>query len=233
LNSAVRTPRVLKGAEAARATSALGAAHLSTFETKKEQVQLNPLEIAEAARTQGFEQGYNEGLEAAHAAVVAATEDANKRVRRALAALSEAVDNFDRREATALVAVENEILTAAFAIARSVLQREIATAADPGAEALARSMELLPERGDVVARMNPDDVATLSMELIETSTRNIRVVPDPRVELGGCIVEVGDTKIDAQVSSALTKVGEALGVTSVVAGSNPTNSRTTSQEAPL
>jgi flagellar assembly protein FliH len=38
----------------------------------------------------------------------------------------------------------------------------------------------------------------------------LTVIPDPAVEAGGCILEVGDSRIDAQLGSALDRVRAAL-----------------------
>ena len=99
----------------------------------------NPAGAAEAARKRAFDEGYNDGLTQARADVIAATDDANKRVRRALSALTEAVDAFDTRQTVALGDVEDAIVAGAFASARTILQRESLPPTDPGGgDALAR-----------------------------------------------------------------------------------------------
>jgi antitoxin component of RelBE/YafQ-DinJ toxin-antitoxin module len=72
----------------------------------------------------------------------------------------------------------------------------------------------------------------------------VEIVADPTVEPGGCIVESGETRIDAQISSTLANVADALGISATAVGNTvtptqdvdagriPPDSRTTSQEAP-
>lgn len=254
-------PQVLRGSKAEAAEQAFNTSTLAAFDPLATQRRLTPEEVNELARRQGFQKGYAEGLEAARQEVEAAMDDANKRVRRALAALCEAVDGLDQRETTALHTVEDEIAAGAVTIAHAILQRELDTMSNPGAEAIARAMKLVPPRGDAVARLNPDDVATLSIDQVSTTTRTVRVVADPSIEPGGCVVDVGDSRIDAQLSTALANVTKALEISptqipeqaelvrhtgdqlpvrgvesnmaSDAAGSSATDSGTTAAEAPI
>lgn len=194
-----------------KAASALNSGSIQTFDPNKK-VPKNPLEAQEAAYLEAVERGYNDGLNKARTEIETAMEDSNRRVRRALGALTEAVNGFDERQTIALADVENAIVEAAFEIARGVLQREVATAADPGAEAIARALKLAPGREPAIVRLNPDDAATLNIAQIPTMGRPIDVLADPAIESGGCIIEIGDTTIDAQISSSLANVKSALGL---------------------
>ena len=205
-----RRTSVIRGGTA-KASSALNSGSIATFDSTIK-VPKNSLEAQQAAYTSAAEKGYNEGLERARAEVESAMEDSNRRVRRALGALTEAVNQFDQRQTVALADVENAIVEAALEIARSVLQREVATAADPGAEAIARALALAPGREPAIVRLNPDDAATLNIAQVPSMGRPIDVLADPAVENGGCIIEIGDTTIDAQISSSLANVAKALGI---------------------
>lgn len=233
-------PTILRGDAAQRAQGAFDSPAIATFDPAMSRHVRNPAEAAEAARQVGFDKGYRDGLDAARRDIEAATEEANARVRRVLGALRLAVDELDGREATALTSVEDEIVAAAFEIARNVIGRELQVATDPGADAIARTLHLLPERGDVTVRLNPEDAISLNTPELSTSARRVEIIADAAVEPGGCIVDAASTRIDAQLSSALRKVAEALfgdhaarTIDSAVAGSSPTDSRMTAEEAPL
>jgi flagellar assembly protein FliH len=161
----------------------------------------------EDGRRAGYEAGYASGL--AVAAQSAAEGDARRaaEVNRAVSALMEAAVALRLQQSEQLVEVGDEVTAAAFEIATAVLDRELAIASDPGAEAIARALALAPE-GDTVVRMNPADVETLGE--VECG-RELTVLADPSVETGGCIVEVGACRIDAQLSTALDRVRKALG----------------------
>ena len=50
----------------------------------------------------------------------------------------------------------------------------------------------------ITARLHPDDVASLG-----AAPEAVAVIAAPAIEPGGCILEVGDSRIDAQLGSAL------------------------------
>jgi flagellar assembly protein FliH len=203
-----RRPQIIK----ASATQKMQQMVMDRFEQKPIQIAATPASTPKSQHKEGYDAGYQEGLMQARADVVAATEDSNRRVRRALAALTEAVDMFDQRQTVALADVEDAIVAGAFALARSILQRELMTASDPGGDALARALQLVPDRGDVTARLHPDDAATLNMERVTSTGRTVHLISDASVELGGCVVEMGDMRIDAQLSSALQHAASAMSV---------------------
>lgn len=185
---------------------------ITTFDPAMSAALADPATAAENARRLAYEQGYQEGLEQARADVEAATNDATSRVRRALGALTVAIEDFQTAERMAANELEDEIVRAAFELTRSILRRELSVAADPGADAIARAMELLPTREPATIRLNPEDAATLNMNSVDAGGRSIEVLADPVVESGGCIIEMGRTTVDAQLSTVLAKVGQALGL---------------------
>jgi flagellar assembly protein FliH len=160
----------------------------------------------EEGRRAGFDAGYGAGL------VAAATEAADREAHRqlavdqALAALTDAAADLGRRQVTALTDIEDEVLEAALAIAQAVLEREISLATDPGRDAILRALALAPE-GDAVVRMHPADVEMLGEV---DCGRDLTVVADASVEPGGCLLELGACRIDAQISSAVSRVRKAL-----------------------
>jgi flagellar assembly protein FliH len=161
----------------------------------------------EDGRRAGYEAGFASGMAQA---TFSASEAENRRsaeVTRAVSALMEAAVALRLRQSEDLAVIEDELTAAAFEIATVVLDRELTVAASPGADAIARALALAPD-GDTVVRLNPADVETLGD--IECS-RELTVVPDPSVESGGCIAEVGACRIDAQLSTALDRVRKALG----------------------
>lgn len=160
----------------------------------------------EEGRRAGFDAGYAAGL------VAAATEAADREARRdaavtrATAAMADAAREFSQRQATAVHDIQDELLEAALAIAEAVLERELAVASAPGRDAILRALAMAPE-GDTVVRMHPADVEAIGD--IDCG-RDLTIVPDAAVQAGGCVLEVGACRIDAQISSALSRVRKAL-----------------------
>lgn len=203
---------MIRGATAARATNALEDGTFSTFSAAHSDSYRTPAELHEASHQSAFTTGYNDGLAQARADIAAATEDANNRVRYALSALQVAIDSFEQRDAVSLVEIEDVVARTAVEIASEILQREVGVSRNPGTEAIARAMRLAPARGEVVVRLHPSDFETLGMSTLDAHGREIQLVADVNVERGGCLATIGDTTIDAQISTALQRVRIALGV---------------------
>ena len=174
-----------------------------------------------AGRAEGYAEGYAAGLGSAAeqaqatAARVRAESEAAERQRdahlaRAVELLLTAADDFRSREQIALAQVEDAVVDLALSIARSVLDRELATSADPGADAIARALALVPDDGPVTVRLHPDDALALGELSQAAPGRELVVVADPAVEPGGCVAEAAGRQVDAQVGPALARVAAVL-----------------------
>src|SRR4051812_9193788 len=160
----------------------------------------------QAGFDRGRAEGYEAGVAAARADVAAEAELQTTALRTALEALRGAITDTVAARAVPFAGLEDDVATAAFAIAEAVLDRELAVAKSPGRDAVARAIALAPA-GDAVVRLHPDDATTVGK--LQTG-REIRILADPAVERGGAIAEVGACTIDAQLGSALERVRKAL-----------------------
>src|SRR5579871_3106120 len=159
---------------------------------------------AEATR-RGFRDGHDAGYKAGHAEGVRAARD---EARAALTALHAAARDIQHRAATDLAEASRTIAAAALELAEVIIGRHIETAADPGADALARALALAPNI-PLSARMHPEDIALLDPSVLPDDGR-VALVADAAVERGGCILEGGATVIDAQVGPAIARARQAL-----------------------
>lgn len=158
---------------------------------------------AEIGRAEGFEVGFDEGR---RAGVAGGRAD----VERVLGAVSDAIDRLERRDAASLAEVGPQAVELALAIAEAVIGRELAVAEYPGADAIVRALALAPDRGPVLARLHPADAATVGDAGALVPGRELEVVADPSVEPGGCLLEVGPARIDAQIGAAVQRVRDEL-----------------------
>jgi flagellar assembly protein FliH len=152
--------------------------------------------------------GYAEGLERARAESAAEAERARATIGLAQLALAEAAS-------VALAAfelehqrLEREAVELAFALTGTVLGRELELARSPGADAIARAVAEVPLGGAMTVRLNPGDFQTL-----DAATRPEeapRIVADPAVGPGGCMLEVGTTVVDARIETALERVRQVF-----------------------
>lgn len=163
-------------------------------------------------RREGHDEGRRAGLEAGRLEALRAGHDATAELLGSLraAAAEHTVQLGSLADAVARSATE-----LALGIAEAVLQRELSSAVDPGADAIRRAAAALPHTGATlgaaVVRLHPDDLARLVADpsdlLVGTE---VTLVADAAVEHGACVLDAGSTRVDTTVSSALARVREVL-----------------------
>jgi flagellar assembly protein FliH len=189
---------------------------------------------AAAEERRGYDDGYRagmaEGLAAARAAMAAESATATARLEALGRALGDAGDDLRRRQALDLTDLEDTLARTAVDLASAIIGRELQISASPGADALARALALVPAGSMAVARLHPADAAVLAEAEAGATTgvagsgaaggylaargsgtpAGVTIIADPAVEPGGCILEVGESRIDAQLGPALDRVRAAL-----------------------
>lgn len=177
--------------------------------------------LREQAHAEGFDAGHAEGMAVAEQAVAEYVEAARVQMeaeqqawrtqaQSALTALSAAAAALDARTAPALTEMTDSLAQAAFTLVSDLFDRELATAADPGREAVARALRLVPADEPVVVRLHPTDHAALDPDWVAGLRGTVTLVPDTAVEVAGAIAEAGPRRVDAQLSTALGRVREVL-----------------------
>lgn len=194
--------RVLRGVSFERAFSPLEA------ELPGPAVPVDPA-VAAVEERRGYDDGYRagmaEGLAAGRAALAAESAAHVTRLESVIRSLDESAADLRRRQALELVGLEQALARTAVDLASAIIGRELQVAVSPGADALARAMGLVPAGATATARLHPADAA-----LVTDAPAGVKIIADPAVEAGGCILEVGDSRIDAQLGSALDRVRAAL-----------------------
>ncbi len=166
----------------------------------------------EHGRRDGHADGYRDGLAAGRREALDAGHETN---RRLLAALHASVGEHGAQLQAYADELARGATELAFGIAEQILQRELRTAADPGADAIRRAVAALPHAGATVStavvRVHPDDVARMVADPEELLVgAALTVVADAEVEPGACVLDVDQTRVDASISSALDRVREVL-----------------------
>ena len=78
-------------------------------------------------------------------------------------------------------------------------------------DAVERALTDIPRGSDVTVHLNPGDTHLTPESIADLAPGcAVQVVPDPTVERGGCVVDIGDRTIDAQIGAALVRVREVL-----------------------
>jgi len=123
-----------------------------------------------------------------------------------------AASEIESQRSKAVTVAEDSVAVLAFEVAEAVLQRELVLAAEPGQEAVARALRLVPPQVEVTVRLNPSDAENLgaALEGTDEEGRLLTIVADDSVEPGGCVLEAGTCRVDAQVGTALMRVRRLL-----------------------
>jgi flagellar assembly protein FliH len=221
MSTDLTTPaRVLRGAAATAVRTAFIGADLSVVRpalhspaspgsTAEEIASFTEQAREEAARV-GYEDGFAAGRREAVAQADLRNREAAAAVAAALAVMEAATAQLHQQQTVAVADVEQQIVATALQIAEAVVGRELQTAEAPARDALVRALALAPQRVSAVARLHPDDVATIDNLDVLNAERSVTLVADGAVERGGCVLDVGACRIDAQVGPALQRVREAL-----------------------
>jgi flagellar assembly protein FliH len=184
--------------------------------------------VKTAAKAAGYAAGWAEGRRAAKAKaeVVAREVEAESQrfaqqrataLQRAQNTMAMAASALEQRTAPTAADLEDQLVSAAFVLAEAVLGRELALADSPGRDAVARALELVPVGRPVLVRVNPADHTTLTGQAghegpLVIDGRTVTLTPDASLASGDAVAESDATVVDARLSAALLRVGEALGL---------------------
>jgi flagellar assembly protein FliH len=152
------------------------------------------------AFTKGYAQGERAGLEAG-----------GQRAEAMLRRLASTVDELGTLRDEMVRQTEQQVVTLALAIARRVLHREASI--DPElAGALAHvALDRLGPASPATIRLHPDDYTTVGSHAADGwNGRAVKVVPDPAVARGGCLVESDFGYIDASVDAQVDEIARAM-----------------------
>lgn len=171
--------------------------------------------------TEGEERGYNDGQkQAAAEAEEKIKREVQRRLRDHADGLIPALDNAVRQmcgmRSELLKQWEQNILQIAASLAYQTIGRELPQMKDVPLELLRETLELSIGSVSLKIRMNPDDIEYLreSIEqlLQETGTlARAQLVPDAKINPGGCLVETGQGIVDQRLETRLERIIDELG----------------------
>jgi flagellar assembly protein FliH len=154
----------------------------------------------EAARHTGYEEGYLAARAETETAAESAAEADRRRVRSALA---DAAVTVARTRVDAVATVTAEVVELALELAQVFLQRELTLNDLVDLDAVARALGLAPTGEDLVVRLHPEHgIEVAQIEALAPGV-TVKVIQDPAIERGGCVLEVGPCRIDTQIGPAI------------------------------
>lgn len=163
-------------------------------------------EIQKQARSEGFEQGRREGLQAARSEVDATL----LRMEQIIQAMAEPLLAVEEQ-------VEGELLQLAIAIARQIIRRDLQVEPEQVVSVVREALAALPSSSlKVRIQLHPEDAQIVREKLIpsDDSEQPWKITDDLSLTRGGCIVEGESSRIDASVEKRLNSViAELMGGT--------------------
>ncbi len=169
-----------------------------------------PSDERETGYAEGYAEGYARGAEAARADVERERREEASRRATALAALEAAASEVREAGARARDELFEAASRVAFALVEELLAHELSVSLNPGRDALVRTLAADEGSGPATAYLNPEDLARLGEVATLHLGREVTLVADAAVARGGARVEIGDTVLDGQITTALERVREVL-----------------------
>lgn len=165
----------------------------STMELERREVD----RVREEARRDGYQTGYAAGQ-------AAAQTEAN-RLASAASSLNEALAEFDQQ-------VADELLALATEIARQVVRGELTAKQDVILNVVHEALSQLPHQHATIF-LHPDDASLVRSYAGDTLAHaGHRVIEEPRLNRGDCILESGSSQVDATLATRWRRVIETLGL---------------------
>ncbi len=157
-----------------------------------------------ALEREAFANGYAAGERAG-------VEAGNKRAEAMLRRLAQTLDELRALRETMIRQTEQQLVSLSLAIARRILRREVAVDHDLLVAMARVALERVGESGTATIRLNPEDYgATVQRHGDHWAGSRVKVVADPSVNRGGCLVESEFGFVDASVEAQFDQVASAL-----------------------
>jgi len=157
------------------------------------------------------EEAYRRGYEAGRAEAMA---EANRTLKRAAGLLVSTAEALDAGRLHLLRELEDSTYLLALAVARHLIQREVALDPTIVRELVQRALEAFPVGSRVEIHLNPEDLGALRSQFGLPSNdgraADLQWIADPAVERGGCTLETPQRVVDGRVDMALKELYHRL-----------------------
>lgn len=163
--------------------------------------------INDAARTEGYQAGYEEGLAAGQAEFDARTAEQAAQFSTIIGNLQVSLAHLDQE-------VSDQLLDLALEIASQVLRNTLKVERERLLPTIREALAELPmHHGTISLHLNPLDAEALSATLKDQLTHTgAHIIPDTAIAEGGCQIRAGSSEIDASIETRWRRVLEAIGI---------------------
>jgi flagellar assembly protein FliH len=148
--------------------------------------------------------GYREGEAAGRA-------QANAQVQQLLEKLAKSIQEIAEARPKLRAQAESDLLALSLAIARKILHRELSTDPDSIAGLIKVCLEKVRLQEIMRIRLHPQHHPVIQQLLARLSSGvQIEILPDPKLQLGGVIIETTRGEFDASVDVQLKEIERGL-----------------------
>lgn len=160
--------------------------------------------IKEQGLKEGMEAGFAEGMKRAEKEFRSTIDEAKKILQDAL----------EERERI-IIEAEDEIIQLSINIAQKIIGQEVNSDRALILKMVEKAFEKVRDREEISLRVNPDnlDAVLEAKEKIISSTQGInkmKVLADPEITAGGCVIETSNGTVDARVERQLQEIEQSL-----------------------
>ncbi|MEW6172073.1 MAG: FliH/SctL family protein [Bacillota bacterium] len=160
--------------------------------------------IREHAFQEGLIKGYQEGR-----------LRAEEEMRITVARMQETLREVEAERVATLNQLEREVVDLAQGIAERIVASELKTNPEVALAIAREALMTVRDRPSIVLQVNPDDLemcqqARQQFEMLLPEGAVLRILPDPQIERGGCIIDTGQGEVDATLNSRWAALMEAL-----------------------
>jgi len=162
----------------------------------------------EQIESESYKKGYTDGREAGF-------QEGKEEVERLVQHLHTIINKAIEKRNEIIDESETQLINLVLLIARKVVKVITENQKNVVINNVIQALRKLKTRGDVVIRVNLEDVKLTSehvkdfMRMVE-NVKSITVLEDSSVEKGGCIIETDFGEIDARISSQLKEIEERI-----------------------
>lgn len=162
----------------------------------------------EAARQAGYEEGFRQGSEQAERQVASEWEQKLQEAGRIVQQAYEVKENV-------IAEAEQFLVELSCRIAAKVLGRQIEEAPELTLEMIARALSRRKEQGVITLCVAPSQLTLVQAAKAELaraidSQASLQIVPDPNVDVGGCVIRSAFGSVDARIDTQMTAIQNEL-----------------------
>ena len=150
----------------------------------------------EEARRSGWEQGLSEGRQAARGELKLQADRLQRIIEQLASPLAHAGQE-----------VQDELVKLAMAIAQQVVVRELNTQPEQIRDVVTQAIAALPAGNrHLRIHLHPEDAHLLAEHMDAHEGGSWKVIEDPSLTRGGCVIDAGSTRIDARLETRLQDI---------------------------